>query len=92
MKNKKEIVKSLLNELVYTRFKKSELTSLIIRKLIDLNISKIGWAEVKPSDLLEDEDYRIDVSVLCDDEYIDFTIYYLKTRYKQIFVTEISFI
>ena len=90
MKNKKEIVKSLLNELVYTRIKKSDLTSLIVKKLIDLNISKIGWAEVKPSDLLEDEDYRIDASVLCDDEYIDFTIYYLKTRYKQIFIVDIG--
>jgi hypothetical protein len=90
MEKNKEIARRLLNELVYTRVKKSDLTSLIVKKLIDLNISKIGWAEVKPSDLLEDEDYRIDASVLCDDEYIDFTIYYLKTRYKQIFIVDIG--
>lgn len=87
---KKKVARRLLNELVYTRVKKSNLTSLIQNKLIDLNISKVGWAEVKSSDLLEDEDNRIDASVLCDDEYIDFTIYYLKTRYKQIFIVEIG--
>jgi hypothetical protein len=89
-KKNKEIVRKKMNELVYTRVKKTELTSLIKNKLIGLNISKVGWAEVKPSDLLDDEDYRIDVSLLCDDEYIDFTIWYLKTRYKQIFIVEIS--
>jgi len=87
---KKKVARRLLNELVYTRITKSNLTSLIQNKLIDLNVSKVGWAEVKSSDLLEDEDNRIDASVLCDDEYIDFTIYYLKTRYKQIFIVEIG--
>ena len=94
MKNKIEIAKSLLSELVYTRFKKSELTSLIIRKLIDLNVSKVGWSEVKTSELLEDEDYKIGALVLFDNndnESFYFTLYYLKTRNKQIFVTEISF-
>ena len=76
--------------LFYTRITKSNLTSLIQNKLIDLNISKVGWAEVKSCDLLEDEDNRIDASVICDDEYIDFSIYYLKTRYKQIFIVEIN--
>lgn len=89
---KKKVARRLLNELVYTRVKKSNLTSLIQNKLIDLNISKVGWAEVKSSDLLEDEDNRIDASVLCDDEYIDFTIYYLKTRYNKnvIFIVDIG--
>lgn len=87
---KKKVARRLLNELVYTRITKSNLTSLIQNKLIDLNVSKVGWVEVKSHDLLEDEDYRIDASVLCDDEYIDFTIYYLKTRYKQIFIVDIG--
>ena len=87
---KKKVARRLLNELVYTRITKSNLTSLIQNKLIDLNVSKVGWVEVKSSDLLEDEDNRIDASVICDDEYIDFSIYYLKTRYKQIFIIEIN--
>lgn len=89
---KKKVARRLLNELVYTRITKSNLTSLIQNKLIDLNVSKVGWAEVKSSDLLEDEDNRIDASVLCDDEYIDFSIYYLKTRYNKnvIFIVDIG--
>ena len=89
---KKKVARRLLNELVYTRITKSNLTSLIQNKLIDLNVSKVGWAEVKSHDLLEDEDYRIDTSVLCDDEYIDFSIYYLKTRYNKnvIFIVDIG--
>ena len=87
---KKKVARRLLNELVYTRVTKSNLTSLIQNKLIDLNVSKVGWVEVKSHDLLEDEDNRIDASVICDDEYIDFSIYYLKTRYKQIFIIEIN--
>lgn len=65
---------------------------MIQNKLIDLNVSKVGWVEVKSHDLLEDEDNRIDASVLCDDEYIDFTIYYLKTRYNKnvIFIIDIG--
>lgn len=89
---KKKVARRLLNELVYTRITKSNLTSLIQNKLIDLNVSKVGWVEVKSHDLLEDEDNRIDASVLCDDEYIDFTIYYLKTRYNKnvIFIIDIG--
>lgn len=89
---KKKVARRLLNELVYTRITKSNLTSLIQNKLIDLNVSKVGWVEVKSHDLLEDEDNRIDASVLCDDEYIDFTIYYLKTRYNKnvIFIVDIG--
>ena len=87
---KKKAARRLLNELIYTRVTKSNLTSLIQNKLIDLNVSKVGQAEVKSCDLLEDEDNRIDASVICDDEYIDFSIYYLKTRYKQIFIVEIN--
>ena len=89
---KKKVARRLLNELVYTRITKSNLTSLIQNKLIELNVSKVGWAEVKSCDLLEDEDNRIDASVLCDDEYIDFTIYYLKTRYNKnvIFIVDIG--
>lgn len=89
---KKKVARRLLNELVYTRVTKSNLTSLIQNKLIDLNVSKVGWVEVKSHDLLEDEDNRIDASVLCDDEYIDFTIYYLKTRYNKnvIFIVDIG--
>ena len=89
---KKKVARRLLNELVYTRVTKSNLTSLIQNKFIDLNVSKVGWVEVKSHDLLEDEDYRIDASVLCDDEYIDFSIYYLKTRYNKnvIFIVKIG--
>ena len=89
---KKKVARRLLNELVYTRVTKSNLTNLIQNKLIDLNVSKVGWVEVKSHDLLEDEDNRIDASVLCDDEYIDFSIYYLKTRYNKnvIFIVEIG--
>jgi choline kinase len=38
-----------------------------------------------------DEDNRIDVSINCDDEYIDFSIYYFKTRYNKniIFINNI---
>lgn len=89
---KKKVARRLLNELVYTRITKSNLTSLIQNKLIDLNVSKVGWVEVKSHDLLEDEDNRIDASVLCDDEYIDFSIWYFKSRYNKniIFIVEIG--
>ena len=89
---KKKVARRLLNELVYTRITKSNLTSLIQNKLIDLNVSKVGWVEVKSHDLLEDEDNRIDASVLCDDEYIDFSIWYFKSRYNKniIFIVEIN--
>ena len=65
---------------------------MIQNKLIDLNVSKVGWVEVKSHDLLEDEDNRIDASVLCDDEYIDFSIWYFKSRYNKniIFIVEIG--
>jgi hypothetical protein len=88
---KKKVARRLLNELVYTRITKSNLTSLIQNKLIDLYISNIWWAEVKSHDLLKDEDNRIDVSINCDDEYIDFSIYYFKTRYNKniIFINNI---
>mgnify|MGYP003288730658 CR=1 FL=1 len=89
---KKKVARRLLNELVYTRVTKSNLISLIQNKLIDLNVSKVEWIEVSSSKLLEDEDNRIDASVLCDDEYIDFSIWYLKTRYnkKVIFIIKIG--
>lgn len=90
---KKRVARTLLSELIYTRITKSNLTSLIKNKLIDLNVSKVTWVEVKSSNLLEEEDNRIDASVLVDDEYIDFSIWYLKTRYNKniIFIVEISF-
>lgn len=90
---KKRVARTLLSELIYTRITKSNLTSLIKNKLIELNVSKVTWVEVKSSDLLEEEDNRIDASVLYDDEYIDFSIWYLKTRYNKniIFIVEISF-
>ena len=88
---KKQVARRLLNDLIYTRVTKSNLTSLIKNKLIELNVSKVKWTELKSSNLLKDEDNRIDVSITCDDDNIDFSIWYLKIRYDKniIFIVEI---
>lgn len=84
-KEKKQLLKSL-NELVYRRINRKEIS----KHLAEKSNGKV-YAVVEMKDLLAEEDFRLIFTLEIEDDVITGDIWYLKTRKKNnIYITEIS--
>lgn len=84
MNSQKLNVVRKLNKLVHTRFSLQDLYSTL--QTIAKNVSiYFNYAE----ELIDDEDWRIDISLTYNGVEYDGSIWFLKTRTDEIYITEV---
>lgn len=82
MNTEKKKIREVLNHLINKRFSSTQFLIPYLKGHFKQSEIKANF--VKHSDLIDEEDYRIDISI---DNYVG-SIWYLKTRQREFFITE----